>query len=93
MLNMCLLTIVMGFCVIGIYFTVKEITSLFLKNYAKSCVVIDVTDCCVDIENQARLALLSNPKSSIVLVDRCNDEEIKSILYRLCEECERIHIQ
>lgn len=93
MLNMCLLTIVMGFCVIGIYFTVKEITSLFLKNYAKSCVVIDVTDGCADIENQARLALLSNPKSSIVLVDRCNDEEIKSILYRLCEECERIHIQ
>ena len=90
MLNMCILTAVMVFSVIGIYFTVKELAALFLKNFLPCCVVMEVTDKSCDIEGAARLALAANPKSELVLVDKCTKSEIKDIMLRLCRENDRV---
>ncbi len=86
MLNTYILTAIMLFCVIGIYFTLREIISIFSKSNAKYSIIIEVTDNDRDIEGIVRGTAAVNPRGEIMLVPRCSDNEINEIIYRLAEE-------
>ena len=90
MLNICILSAVMIFCVLGIYFLVKEITSLMLKNNVKSQEIHDNTN---EAENALRNALSANPNSDITVIDKSNNGEIKAILKKLSDDNSRLHIK
>lgn len=93
MLNICILSAVMIFCVLGIYFLVKEITSLMLKNNVKSQVILEIHDNTNEAENALRSALSANPNSDITVIDKSENSEIRAILNKLSEDNSRIHIQ
>lgn len=93
MLNMYLLLPIMTLCVIGIYFSVKELASLILKNKIDSCVVLEIHNNADGVENAVRDALGANPESDIVIIDKSSDEETKAILALLANDYERVHIR
>lgn len=93
MLNICILSAVMIFCVLGIYFLVKEITSLMLKNNVKSQVILEIHDNANEAENALRNALSANPNSDITVIDKSNNGEIKAILKKLSDDNSRLHIK
>ncbi len=93
MLNMCLLSVIMLFCVLGIYFTVKEITSSLLKNRVHSRVYLEIHNCPDEAEHILRAAMSANPDSDIIISDRSGNDEIHEILEKLSNDNCRVKIQ
>ncbi len=93
MLNIYLLSAVMILSVLGIYFLVKEITSLILKNKYESCVVLRIYNDADNTENIIRNTLNANPNSDIIIIDKSNNTEISRILNKFEQDYERIHIK
>lgn len=93
MLNICILSAVMIFCVLGIYFFVKEITSLILKSEVKSQVILEIHDNADEAENALRSVLSANPKSNVTVIDKSNNSEISAILGKLSKDNSRVHIK
>lgn len=93
MLNMCLISLIMIFCVLGIYFLAKEIVSLSSKNNVKSCVILELNDSINETENILRSALAANPNSEIVIVDKSGSNEIEKILHKFSDDNSRVHIK
>ncbi|MGN0108112.1 MAG: hypothetical protein ACI4A5_10515 [Hominilimicola sp.] len=93
MLNICILSVVMIFCVLGIYFLIKEITSFILKNDIKSQVILEIHDNSNEAENALRSILSANPNSDITVIDKSNNSEINTILHKLSEDNSRVHIK
>ena len=83
MLNICILSAVMIFCVLGIYFFVKEITSL----------ILEIHDNVDEAENALRSVLSANPKSDVTVIDKSNNSEISAILGKLSKDNSRVHIK
>lgn len=93
MLNMFLLTLLMILCVFGIYFLVKEITSVFLKCRAHSRVILEISDSADFAEDTIRSALSANPESEIVIVDKCENDEMRTIIEKFSDDNSRLHIK
>lgn len=93
MVNMCLLSIIMIFCVFGIYFLTKEITSFILKNDVTSQVIIEIQQANNNVEEVIRSALNANPNSVVSIINNSNNEEIQQILYKLSCDNDRIDIK
>ena len=75
MLNIYLISAIMVLSVLGVYFLVKEITSLIIKNKYDSCVVLRIYDNADTAENIIRGALTANPSSDIVIIDKSGNIE------------------
>jgi hypothetical protein len=82
----------MVLCVFGIYFLVKEITSIFLKNTVKASIVLEIAASPNEVEGVVRSVMRANPKSEIIVYDRSGCEESRDILLKLCDECERLRV-
>ncbi len=94
MLNMCILSVVMIFCVFGIYFFVKEIMRCFLKNTAVSRIIVEIHEEHIsDIEGLIRSALSANPQSIVTIINKSDNNEVKTILQKLSKDTDRIHIE
>ncbi len=93
MLNMCLLLIIMLFCTLGIYFTVKEITAIFLKNEVQSRLVMVVKNGGDNLEYILRSTLRANPQSDITVINKSNSTEIASILEKFAADNPRVRIR
>ncbi len=93
MLNMYLITLIMLLSVFGIYFLVKEITSLFLRNNTRSRIILELSDNANETENLLRSVMSANPKSEIIILDKCENPEIKKILEKFSSCNSRIHIK
>ncbi len=93
MLNMYLITLIMLLSVFGIYFLVKEAASLFLKNDSCSRIIIDLSENENETENMLRSVLYANPKSEIIILDKCENPEVKKILEKFSSGNSRIHIK
>ena len=92
MLNICILSAVMIFCVLGIYFLIKEITLLMLKNDVKSQIILEIHDNADEAENAIRSVLSANPESDITVIDKSGNGEISAILSKLSKDNSRVHI-
>ena len=92
MLNICILSVVMIFCVLGIYFLIKEITSFMLKNDIKSQIILEIHDNTDEAENAIRSVLSANPESDITVIDKSGSGEISAIIHKLADDNCRIHI-
>lgn len=92
MLNMYLLSIIMIFCVFGIYFFIKEITSALLKSYTKTKIMMEICSDADDAERMVRAAAAANPRSEIFITDKSDDAEVTAILKKLSQDDCRIHI-
>lgn len=93
MLNIYLISVIMILAVLGIYFLVKEITSLILKNRYDSCVVLRIYDNAENVENIVRDTLTANPESDIFIINKSKNSEISEILSKLEQDYARIHIK
>lgn len=93
MLNMYILLPVMTLCVIGVYFLVKEIAAVILRNGIGSSVVLEIDGNADGVENAVRTALIANPASDIVVIDKSGNEEIGAILKHLSLDYERVNIK
>lgn len=93
MLNVFLLSIVMIFFTIGVYFFTKTVTSSFLKNEYESLVVIKTAENPNKIEGIVRNAAFANPNSEIVVLCNCQNSEANDILNKLSQKNSRIHIK
>ncbi|MCC8161236.1 MAG: hypothetical protein LIO53_08055 [Oscillospiraceae bacterium] len=93
MLNICLLTVIMVLCVLGIYFLSREIIAAILKNNTRSCVVIEVLGGASGVEDTIRTALNANPESEIIIMNKSCDNEVSGILAKMATDSSRIHIK
>ncbi|MCD8180412.1 MAG: hypothetical protein LUF26_02890 [Firmicutes bacterium] len=93
MLNICLLTVIMVLCVLGIYFLSREIIAAVLKNNTRSCVVIEVLGGASGVEDTIRTALSANPESEIIVMNKSGDDEVSGILAKLSADSSRVHIK
>lgn len=93
MLNMYLTTLILLLSVFGIYFLVKEITSLFLKNDTYSRIILELSDNANETETMLRSVMSANPSSEIIIIDKCKNPEIKTILEKFSSDSSRIHIK
>lgn len=93
MLNIYIISIIMVLSVLGVYFLIKEITSLILKNTSESCVILQIHDDSDNTENTIRNALAANPKSDIIIIDKSQNGEVHRILNQFEKDYSRIHIK
>ncbi len=93
MLNIYILLPVMTLCVIGVYFLIKEIAAVILKNSIGSSVILEIRDDADGVENAVRTALRTNPSSDIIVIDESGSDEIGTILRHLSLDYERVHIK
>lgn len=93
MLNICFLSIIMIFSVIGIYFLIREILTVIFRNNVQSCVVLEVKDKTNELEYTLRSVLTANPNSEVVILNKCKNEEINKILNKFSDDNSRIHIK
>ncbi len=93
MLNIFLISVIMLFCVIGIYFTVKEITSIFIKNHTPSKVIVEIDNNPEITEATLRNVLAANPASDIIVLDESDNSEIADILSKISADNSRVHIK
>lgn len=93
MFNIFLISVVMIFFTVGVYFFTKTVTSAFLKNEYESLVVIKTADNHDKIENVVRSAAFANPNSEILVISRSCDAETQTILEKLSQDSDRIHIK
>ena len=91
MLNMCLMSIIMILCVLGIYFTVKEIASLWIKNKVPTKITVEINDNPDVTEASIRSIISANPSSDIFVIDKSNSEEIGTIISKLSQDNPQIH--
>lgn len=85
MFKIAFIVLVMTFCTMGIYFFVKEITSLLAKNNIKTKVFIEISNSSKNVESELRSVLNANPECEIIVDDKSNNPEICSILKKLCQ--------
>ena len=82
MTDICFIALFTVFCTMGIYFFVKEITSILLKNHIKTKILLEVHNSDIDIEGQIRSIISANPESDILISDR-SENEIGMILHKM----------
>ena len=93
MLNVLLLSVIMIFFTIGVYFFTKTVTSSFLKNEYESLVVIKTAESPNKIEGIVRNAAFANPNSEILVLCKCQNSETQYILDKISQKNNRIHIR
>lgn len=93
MLNIYFLLPVITLCVIGVYFSVKEIASLILKNSIGTSVVVEIGKNVNEAEQRVRHALFTNPYSDIIVIDKSDSAEVGVILRHLASDYERVRIE
>lgn len=93
MLNVYLVSLIMLLSVLGIYFLIKEITALIIKNRCESCVILKIYDDADSAENMIRNALTANPESDIIIVDKSKNAEVSHILSKFEKDYTRVHIK
>lgn len=93
MLNIYILLPVITLCVIGVYFSVKEIAVTILRNGIGSSIILEIKENADGVENAVRTAMSANPASDIVIIDKSGSEEISDILRHLSDDYECIHIK
>lgn len=93
MLNICLLSMIMIFSVLGIYFTAKEIMSSLIKNNVPTKITVEMTDNPNIAEAAIRSILSANPSSDIFVYDKSGNEEIVTIINKLSDDNPRVHIK
>ena len=81
MTDICFIALFTVFCTMGIYFFVKEITSILLKNHIK--ILLEVHNSDIDIEGQIRSIISANPESDILISDKSENDEIGMILHKM----------
>ena len=81
MTDICFIALFTVFCTMGIYFFVKEITSILLKNHIKTKILLEVHNS--DIDGQIRSIISANPESDILISDKSENDEIGMILHKM----------
>lgn len=93
MLNIYVLLPVVTLCVIGVYFSIKEIAAAILRNEIESSIVLEIKENADGVENTVRTAISANPESDIVIIDKSGSKEISAILKHLSDDYECVHIK
>lgn len=93
MINICFCALISVLCAAGIYFILKETAGHILRPRVPSYIVLHVTDKNKDIEYTIRSFMRSNPESEIILIDKCNDSNIKAIMQSMSKDNKCIHIR
>lgn len=93
MLNVYLISLIMLLAVLGVYFLIKEITALIIKNHCDSCVILKIYDDADSAENMIRSALSANPESDIIVINKSKSSEVSHILSKFEKDYGRVHIK
>jgi hypothetical protein len=79
--------------VLGIYFTVKEISAKLIKNNVTSKITVEINGYSDTVEAALRRVMSANPSSDIFVIDKSGSEETENILSRLSRDNQCIHIE